>query len=99
LKFFSIVHDTYTVHSDRNRGRRPRRWQSAGGWVDERGIRSAGRSSRGADAPDSEPITTANVFGTILHALFDVPALRVRRGIPREIASLIAQAEPVSELV
>ena len=57
-----------------------------------------GRSARNADVPNSEPITPQNLMATLMHTLFDVPTLRLQRGLPRQIASLIETGQPIREL-
>ncbi len=58
-----------------------------------------GRSTSKAEAPLSNPVTVDQLLGTVLHALFDVSALRVKQGIPRDIARAIESSEPIAELV
>ena len=57
-----------------------------------------GRSARNADVPNSEPITPQNLMATLMHTLFDVPTLRLQRGLPRQIAALIETGQPIVEL-
>ena len=57
-----------------------------------------GRSARNADVPNSEPITPQNLMATLMHTLFDVPTLRLQRGLPRQIAALIETGQPIPEL-
>lgn len=59
---------------------------------------SVGRSDGKAGEPHSNPVTLQNLFSTILHVLFDVSALRLQRGLPRQIAALIEREEPIDEL-
>jgi uncharacterized protein (DUF1501 family) len=56
-----------------------------------------GRSNRQADAPGDAPVTPGALLATLLHALFDVPRLRLQSNIPREIAALL-DAEPIRGL-
>ena len=58
-----------------------------------------GRSSRDAGEPASEPIGPHRLFGTILHTLFDVGAMRTDSRIPRELMSFIDTCPPIRELV
>ncbi|HVS35808.1 MAG TPA: DUF1501 domain-containing protein [Gemmataceae bacterium] len=58
-----------------------------------------GQSDREAGRPNSEPVRIKNVLGTVLHTLFDVGALRLVRGAPREIAQTMTGYEPIAELV
>ena len=57
-----------------------------------------GQAARKNDVPLSEPITTSHLLGTVLHTLFDVAALRLARGVPREVMSLVEQSEPIPGL-
>ena len=58
-----------------------------------------GLSNSTADAPRSHPVTLENLFATVLHVLFDVPALRLRTNLPRQIASVLEQGIPIPDLV
>jgi len=58
-----------------------------------------GRSTSKAEEPLSDPITPENLLGTVLHVLFDVPALRTRPDLPRNLASLLDRSPPIRELV
>ncbi|MCI0464599.1 MAG: DUF1501 domain-containing protein [Gemmataceae bacterium] len=58
-----------------------------------------GRSSAHAETPVSTPITPENLLATVLHVLFDIPTLRLVRGLPRSIATTIERAQPIAELV
>jgi uncharacterized protein (DUF1501 family) len=57
-----------------------------------------GRSNRDASAPQSEPITTPHLLGTILRTLFDVAELRLVPNLPREIAQVMASYEGIPGL-
>jgi hypothetical protein len=57
-----------------------------------------GRSSRKNDIPNSDPITPANLMGTIAHTLFDVSALRLRPEAPRDVLQVIERNPPIAEL-
>ena len=58
-----------------------------------------GRSSRDAGEPTSEPVRIKNVVGTVLHTLFDVGALRLVPGAPREIAQTMTGYDPIPGLL
>lgn len=58
-----------------------------------------GQAARKNDVPQSEPLTTSHLLGTVMHTLFDVAALRLARGVPREVMSLVEQAQPVPGLM
>ena len=44
-----------------------------------------GASDRFGGSPNSDPVTSQQVLGTIMHALVDVGELRTRTGFPREV--------------
>jgi hypothetical protein len=54
-----------------------------------------GRSNRRADAPGSDPVTPADLLATLLHTQFDVPALRLQSGVPRDILGLLDHGTPI----
>jgi uncharacterized protein (DUF1501 family) len=58
-----------------------------------------GRSDRTASVPASEPVSSSNVLGTIMHSLFDIGELRVLPGVPRDIERIITGSQPIRELV
>jgi uncharacterized protein (DUF1501 family) len=58
-----------------------------------------GQSTRSADHPASDPITPGDVFVTLLHVLFDVPALRALAGVPREITQALDAGQPIHGLL
>ncbi len=68
---------------------------AGGGWKMGQVI---GQAARKNDVPLSEPITLSHLTGTVIHTLFDVGALRLARGVPREVMSLVEQSEPVPGL-
>jgi uncharacterized protein (DUF1501 family) len=53
-----------------------------------------GQSARNGGEPNSDPITNKHLISSVLHTLFDVGKLRVVRGLPREIATMI-EAAPI----
>ncbi len=57
-----------------------------------------GRSNRDASAPQSEPITSRHLLGTILRTLFDVGELRLVPTLPREITQIMASYEGIPGL-
>jgi uncharacterized protein (DUF1501 family) len=58
-----------------------------------------GQSDREGGRPVSEPVRVRNVIGTVLHTLFDVGALRLVPGAPREIAQTMTGYEPIPQLM
>ncbi len=58
-----------------------------------------GRSNRDASAPQSEPVTSRHLLGTILRTLFDVGQLRLVPNLPRELAQVMAGYEGIPGLV
>jgi uncharacterized protein (DUF1501 family) len=54
-----------------------------------------GRSDDKNGAPASDPVSTPNLLATIMHALFDVGTLRITRGVPRNLVSLIEAHKPL----
>ena len=58
-----------------------------------------GESSPDAGEPSSEPVTTENLIGTIMHTLLDVGQVRLMENIPRDIHSLVTGAAPIRGLV
>jgi hypothetical protein len=58
-----------------------------------------GRSTRLADAPADEPVTPGALMATLMHALFDLPLLRVQPGLPREISTVLEAGEPIRGLI
>jgi len=57
-----------------------------------------GKSNKDASAPQSEPITTRHLLGTILRTLFDVGELRLVPNLPREFAQIMASYEGIPGL-
>lgn len=54
-----------------------------------------GQSARRNDVPTSDPVSTSQIFGTVMHSLFDVAALRLTRGVPRDILALLERSHPI----
>jgi hypothetical protein len=57
-----------------------------------------GDSDRAAAAPAGDPVSTPNLMATLLHALFDIPQLRLQPGLPREIMDLVDRGQPIEQL-
>ncbi len=58
-----------------------------------------GRSVHNGGEPASEPIRIPQLLSTILHTLFDVGAVRLIPGLPREIAQTMTGWEPIPGLL
>jgi hypothetical protein len=57
-----------------------------------------GRSTANAGEPADNPVHRRHLIGTIMHTLFDVGELRLRRNANGEVAKLIAESEPIKAL-
>jgi uncharacterized protein (DUF1501 family) len=57
-----------------------------------------GQSDRNVAAPLGDPVSTSQLMATLFHALFDVPQLRLRAGIPRELMQIVETGEPIEQL-
>jgi uncharacterized protein (DUF1501 family) len=57
-----------------------------------------GRSDAMGSRPTSEPYTPANLLATVIRYLFDVPQLRLRPDLPRDLKPLIETGEPIRQL-
>ncbi len=60
--------------------------------------RVIGRSNRDASAPQSEPITSRHLLGTLLHTLFDVGQLRLVTNLSREFTQTMAGYDEIPGL-
>ncbi len=58
-----------------------------------------GKADKMGGRPATEPHTPANLLATVLHFLFDVPQLRLRTDLPRDLKPLLENAEPIRQLV
>ncbi len=58
-----------------------------------------GQSTRRNDVPTTEPISTSQIFGTVMHTLFDIAALRLTRGVPRDLQTLLERSQPIAGLI
>jgi len=52
----------------------------------------------GGDAAD-DPVRVRNVVGTVMHTLFDVAELRLRRDVTGDVAKIITESEPIKRLI
>jgi hypothetical protein len=57
-----------------------------------------GQSNKDAGEPATEPITNANLIGTIMHTLLDVGKVRLLTGLPAEAHRAIVSPEPIAGL-
>lgn len=57
-----------------------------------------GRSDAQGSRPASDPYTPSNLLATVLNFLFDVPQLRLRPDLPRDLKPLIENGEPIRQL-
>ena len=69
----------------------------AGGGIN-RG-QAIGRASRKNDVPTSDPVGISQVFGTVMHSLFDVAELRLNPGVPRDLMALLETSQPIPGIV
>jgi hypothetical protein len=58
-----------------------------------------GRSTANGGEPADNPVTMRNLIGTIMHTLFDVGKLRLRRDANNDVAKVITEGEPIKQLV
>ncbi len=59
------------------------------------GGRVIGQSTRDGGSPATDPVTSENLIGTIMHTLFDVGQLRLARDLPTDVARLITGYPPI----
>ena len=58
-----------------------------------------GKSDKQGARPATDPLTPANLVATVLHYLFDMPQLRLRTDLPRDLKPLLDNGEPIRQLV
>src|SRR5262249_10889774 len=58
-----------------------------------------GKSDSLGGRPATDPLNPSNLVATMLHFLFDVPRLRLRTDISRDLKVLLDQGEPIRQLV
>jgi hypothetical protein len=61
--------------------------------------RVIGESTRDAGEPNSEIVTQSHLISTLMHTLFDVGQARLLDHLPREVARLITDGEPIPGLI
>jgi hypothetical protein len=57
-----------------------------------------GRSTKNGGEPADNPVHMRHLIGTIMHTLFDVGELRLRRDITGDVAKVITESEPIRAL-
>jgi hypothetical protein len=57
-----------------------------------------GRSTANGGEPADNPVEMRHLIGTIMHTLFDVAELRLRRDATGAVAKLITESEPIKRL-
>ncbi|MBM80112.1 MAG: hypothetical protein CMJ78_05900 [Planctomycetaceae bacterium] len=57
-----------------------------------------GNSDSRASVPASEPISSDNVYATIMHTLLDVAELRVQSNFPTDILKSVTESQPIPQL-
>ncbi|HJZ57016.1 MAG TPA: DUF1501 domain-containing protein, partial [Gemmataceae bacterium] len=58
-----------------------------------------GRSDAQGGRPASDPLGPPELLATIIHFLFDVPQLRLRTDLPRDLKPLLENGEPIRQLL
>jgi uncharacterized protein (DUF1501 family) len=58
-----------------------------------------GQSDRTASRPQTEAYHPSHLMSTIFHSLFDIGKLRLDPAVPRDVAKLIEQGQPIAELM
>ncbi len=58
-----------------------------------------GQSTRDASTPLTEPMTNKHLISTIMHTLFDPGLVRIARGVPNDVARVIADGQPITGLM
>ena len=57
-----------------------------------------GKSDLQGGRPTTDAYGPSNLVATILHFLFDVPQLRLRTDLPRDLKPLLDNGQPIREL-
>lgn len=58
-----------------------------------------GASDKKGAEPITNPITSSDLLGTIMHTLFDLGEVRTLANIPRDVQDVIGSGNPISELI
>ena len=58
-----------------------------------------GESDKKGEEPITNPITSNDLLGTIMHSLFDLGQVRTLANIPRDVQDVVGSGNPISELI
>ena len=58
-----------------------------------------GESDKKGAEPITNPITSNDLLGTIMHSLFDLGHVRTLANIPRDVQDVVGSGNPISELI
>jgi hypothetical protein len=58
-----------------------------------------GQSTANAGDAADDPVRIRNLVGTVMHTLFDVAELRLRRDVSGDVAKIITESEPIRRLM
>ena len=58
-----------------------------------------GESDKKGAEPITNPITSNDLLGTIMHSLFDLGQVRTLANIPRDVQDVVGSGNPISELI
>jgi hypothetical protein len=58
-----------------------------------------GQSDRTASVPASEPVSSSQLFGTVMHSLIDMAELRLASKFPSEVVTALTGSQPIPRLI
>lgn len=58
-----------------------------------------GQSDRTASVPASEPVSSSQLLGTIMHSLIDIPELRLASKFPTDVVAAVTGSQPIPRLI
>ena len=58
-----------------------------------------GASNRTVSEPASDPISSNQLLGTVMHTLLDIPNLRLRNNLPEDVQRVITGSQPIKQLI
>ncbi|MBO35347.1 MAG: hypothetical protein CMO64_04030 [Verrucomicrobiales bacterium] len=58
-----------------------------------------GASNRTVSEPASDPISSNQLLGTVMHTLLDIPNLRLRNNLPEDVQRVITGSRPIRQLI